>query len=368
MTLAELTTKLASLDKSRAALEAAYESIEFWLFLFTALVVIGLVVEYRVGLKKLFSELPVDWPHAATMVGAVLVVVGVAGELITEYWASKIESGLQTVSTQTERLLFSEAADAEKKIADDNRIATNAAKDAAGLGVTVKNLHDVVEEKEREIHDQLATFKQYAENDKRRANAVIAALTKDRENLDKARDDALASATKAETSLRVVQKAQSDLTAAVATINGLQEQLHELTTDRTIDVNRVAEQLKSFGKLPFAITVSDDVDAILLAVQIGTALEQAGWDWKENKASDNSFEIVKRWHDKPNMRIQSGRGVVVQVASVDLTTLGKAGTQLIEVLRDENLKNVEGIQFDDDRMKTFKRIYGVLHILVGTKF
>jgi hypothetical protein len=237
MTLAELTTKLATLDKSRAALEYSYERIEFWLFFFTALVVIGLLVEYREGLKKLFSEWPIDWPHAATMIGAILVVAGVAAELVTEYWASKIEGGLQTVSTQTEGLLFSEASNAEEKIADDNRIATSAAKDAANLGVTANNLHDVVAAKEKELHDQFAAYRQYAEDEKRHVNSVIVELTKDKEKLDRARDDALASAAKAEVSLQAVTKAQSELTAAVTTINDLQQQVHDLTTDRTIDVN-----------------------------------------------------------------------------------------------------------------------------------
>jgi hypothetical protein len=149
MTLAELTTKLASLDNSRAALESSYGGIEFWLFVFTAFVVVGLVIEYRVGFRKLLCEWPIDRPHAVTMIGAILVVVGVAGELITEYKASEVEGRLQSLSRQTEGLLFSEASDAEAKIADDNSIATNAANDAAALGVTVSNLHSFVDGKEK---------------------------------------------------------------------------------------------------------------------------------------------------------------------------------------------------------------------------
>jgi predicted trehalose synthase len=83
------------------------------------------------------------------MIGAILVVVGVAGELITEYKASEVEGRLQSLSRQTEGLLFSEASDAEAKIADDNSIATNAANDAAALGVTVSNLHSFVDGKEK---------------------------------------------------------------------------------------------------------------------------------------------------------------------------------------------------------------------------
>jgi hypothetical protein len=80
------------------------------------------------------------------------------------------------------------------------------------------------------------------------------------------------------------------------------------------------------------------------------------------------LEFVKKWPDKPAMRVQAGRGVMIQEATVDLNDLGAAGTQLIDALRNENLKNVIGTQLDDDQMKSGKKIYGVIHILVGTKY
>jgi hypothetical protein len=202
----ELTAKLAALDNSRRTLEGSYERTEFWLFIFTAFVVLGLVIEYRSGLRKLFTEWPIDWTHAATMVGAILVVLGVAGELVTEYKASEFAGGLQALSRQTERLLFSEASDAEEKIADDNNIATNAAKDAANLGVTVGTLHDFVNAKEGELDSQLTALKSFSNDEHRRAAATIAALTRDRADLAQARTDAQAAASSAEIELAAYRK------------------------------------------------------------------------------------------------------------------------------------------------------------------
>ena len=91
---------------------------------------------------------------------------------ITEFRASKIESGLQSVSTQTEGFLFSEASDADAKIDEDNRIATTAAKDAADLGVTVGNLHDFVIANKKELSDQFTAIRKYADG-KRSMNHVL---------------------------------------------------------------------------------------------------------------------------------------------------------------------------------------------------
>lgn len=277
MTLAELTIKLASLDKSRAALESSYESIEFWLFLFTALVVIGLVVEYREGLKKLFSEWPIDWSHAATMIGAILVVVGVVGELVTEFWASKIESGLQTVSTQTERLLFAEAADADKKIADDNKIAMNAAKHAADLGVRVDELPSFVAQKRKEINDEINDFQKSAVDQKRQTDALIAGLNSDRQKLDRSRIEAVEAANQAKDALAAVTAARKP-------------------RDLTIEQRKViAEQMSRWTRLPNSdarqsvavFTTNSLFESAHLADQIASALgvgAGAGWSVNRNSA------------------------------------------------------------------------------------
>ena len=44
MIFSELTAKLAALDNSRRTLEGSYERTEFWLFIFTAFVVLGSIV------------------------------------------------------------------------------------------------------------------------------------------------------------------------------------------------------------------------------------------------------------------------------------------------------------------------------------
>jgi len=60
-----------------------------WLTCFTALVVIGLILEYRKDVIELFRSF--EWPKLGSVIGGILVTVGVAGELFVGFLASNIE-------------------------------------------------------------------------------------------------------------------------------------------------------------------------------------------------------------------------------------------------------------------------------------
>jgi hypothetical protein len=188
MTLDELTDKLKGFNATRDALQSSYDSIENWLFFFTALVVVGLVIEYRGGLKKLLTEWPIDWPHAATMIGAILVVIGVAGELLEEVRASSVEGKLQRNGGDAQQLLYQEAASAEGKIAKDDRIAKEASDEAGRLGVDLGNLHDFVDKKDES------------------AKRLIAELRRDRDELAKESSEAKAADLSAKAQIAELRK------------------------------------------------------------------------------------------------------------------------------------------------------------------
>jgi hypothetical protein len=147
----------------------------------------------------------------------------------------------------------------------------------------------------------------------------------------------------------------------------LEKTLKYLTTDRTISVPRVADKLKVFGKVPFVMTLTDDRETIELCGQISSALILAGWDWKQNKTSDNSFEQGRSFPGKPFMRMQAGRGVSINIAISDATKLGVSARALKDALVAEQLRNVEEQDLSTSMMDDGKKIYGVVHISVGTR-
>ena len=103
---------LSSLERIASNLEASLDSWGTWLSFFTLLVVVGLVLEYWYEVKKLATERPFRWKAFQELLGAVLVTVGVAGELLIQFKSSKIETAIRDVNHKIEASLNKQAADA----------------------------------------------------------------------------------------------------------------------------------------------------------------------------------------------------------------------------------------------------------------
>jgi hypothetical protein len=328
-----------SLTVTRRGLEAASAQWAHLLLFATVIVGVGVVIEVIAFVMEILEDKrkgDVKFHDGLALAGAIYVALFIGYEIRAEYKGGIIEEELRTNNSAAQAILSDRANSATAQ-------AVALAKKVGGFDVLVGQTNDKV--------DALAAT---ASDQKARSDAIIAALN--------AKQKEVAA------TIEAAKKDEATLAASANTITELRQQLHDLTTDRSIDINRVSAEVKPLGKVPFALTVSDDVDAMLLAGQIATALEKAGWDWKENKPSDNSLEFVKKWPDKPAMRVQPGRGVVIVLAVVDLNNLGAAGTKLIDALKHGGLKDVSGLQLDDDQMKQAKRLYGVIHVFVGSKY
>src|SRR5579863_9845229 len=109
---------LSALESASKALE---NSLDFrgWLLLSsTLLVVVGLILEYWHEVEE-FSTL-IRWPMAQFpweklrgLVGGMIVTLGVGGELIFTYMASRVETKLRDNSHRIEATLTKEAGDAK---------------------------------------------------------------------------------------------------------------------------------------------------------------------------------------------------------------------------------------------------------------
>ena len=106
---------LPTLETAIKALEKSLDSLGVWLLVWTALVVVGLIVEFAEDLRELITERPFKWRLLRTMVGGLLITIGVAGELFVQFRASKVETELRTNSHEIEAQLNKQAAEANGK-------------------------------------------------------------------------------------------------------------------------------------------------------------------------------------------------------------------------------------------------------------
>jgi hypothetical protein len=168
------------ISPSKALAEGMEIAFAIGLFFTTLMVVVGLVGEYKEG----------AWWKRHVHFFEMLVVLGVAGEMITETGAFWYSLRLQALE--------------ELAIVGAQQTASNSMIEAVKLGVTVDNLHHFVTQKETEADNQFKALKEYVATEDAQNASVVAELKKDKESLDKARNDAVASVAAAKNMLSTV--------------------------------------------------------------------------------------------------------------------------------------------------------------------
>ena len=153
---------LSALQTAAKALERSLDSLGFWLFTFTALVVVGLIVEYRHEVVEFWEEVRrpaamFPWQKFWAITGGILVTVGVAGELIVGIKASRKEGDLRTINHQIEALLTDKASENEKEAANANERAGKAEERTAELLREIQPRRLSLEQ-ERHIADSLKSY------------------------------------------------------------------------------------------------------------------------------------------------------------------------------------------------------------------
>lgn len=111
---------LSDLDSISKALEASLERFGWYLAGFTALVVLGLIIEYWEDIVELWDEFrwPMalfPWKRLRALLGAIMVTIGVAGELAVSFFASNTEQRLRDNNHRIEAVLNSQAAAANER-------------------------------------------------------------------------------------------------------------------------------------------------------------------------------------------------------------------------------------------------------------
>jgi hypothetical protein len=105
---------------SIAALERAVDSLGWWLEFWTAIVVLGLLLETATPAWKALTNR--QWVLLRRHVGAIMVALGVAGELFVQFRLSPVETALRTESDQLVAEARQRATEANEK-AESERLA-----------------------------------------------------------------------------------------------------------------------------------------------------------------------------------------------------------------------------------------------------
>jgi hypothetical protein len=107
----------ATLERSIRSRENSLDSLETLLAVMTALVVVGLVLEYWHEIPEAIADLRrarrILWKPVCIIAGAILITVGVGGELLVQFFASGTQTELRSDNHQVEILLGERAAQAQ---------------------------------------------------------------------------------------------------------------------------------------------------------------------------------------------------------------------------------------------------------------
>lgn len=331
---------LASLKAVRLVLEHSVDTWGTILQVATALVVVGVVVELIATVIEVSDRLrkreKPGLHHIFTFAGSAILILAIAAEFEAEHRGAALQTALRS-NNESAQALLSERAD-------------SATADAVSITKQFGGLHSFVNSEAAEI------------------TSVMTDLKRDRDRLTAARNETASSAANVARALTAVKASGAALGAELNTIHRLQGTVHDLTTPRTINVPRLAAKLAAYDSTPFVMALSTDNDAASLAQQISYALTLAGWDWKANRRADNAFEVGSNFAGKPFMRNRVAQGVLVEIALRDQNALQAPTLAVVAALVAENIKNVHGILLTDAQMKDQANIYGVIHIVVGTRY
>jgi hypothetical protein len=153
MDASALDNSISTLEKSISSLESSVDSLDFWLWASTAAVVIGVaaevyfVVHEHVSAREAWQrgsirspDRPSTWLFGVELLSIILVVLGVAGELVVGIVSSRWNADLRNQNNRLVALVREKASNAAKSAGDANREAGQARKEAASTDLKAGQL------------------------------------------------------------------------------------------------------------------------------------------------------------------------------------------------------------------------------------
>lgn len=247
MTLSDLETELKALEAHLLILSTKLTVLSYILIFCTAIVVVGLVVEYQPDLREWVTGRPRDRRKGRpTRVGALLVIVGVAGEVGLTFWSFRVESEIKSTNAKIERDLK-----AEIGILGTSAVNAAASADRANL---VAGKASQQSEHARSVA----------------GNAELLARGA-RQEADSFKNDIVSAKTQA-------AKAESDLAEALRQAAAATAELQRLKIPRSlINVPGLISNLETFKETEYRLAVAQEDESFGLIKAVDAVLQRSGW-------------------------------------------------------------------------------------------
>lgn len=195
---------------------------------------------------------------------------------------------------------------------------------------------------EKKVHDQhllLSSISsrndkfETAINEQKRKNTDAIKALKDEElKLTIARKDAQLHAKESSLAAESAKKVASDMNKTLAAEQQMQQAMREVITPRNlsqVQIDTLTNQLRPYASTVFDLGVALDPDSTHVLEQIATALEKAGWVWKE---APEIGAIQWTITGKPQASISQSRGVSIDIAQSSAEKLKPAAEALAQGL------------------------------------
>jgi hypothetical protein len=164
---------IPGLEGSIKSLENTLDAVGFWLTISTFVVVVGLIVEYWHEVSALIKQFrirpPFPWKTLMTMLGGVLVTIGVTGELWFQSNGSRIEEELRSKNHQVVAIL-------SKQTEDSKVLAETLAGENIGLGKKVDRVTTAARAREAELKKENLATEQRLEDERKTRLEMEASL------------------------------------------------------------------------------------------------------------------------------------------------------------------------------------------------
>jgi hypothetical protein len=333
-------SKLSIVVKS---LNASLEAVGTGLAIATAVVVLGLLIEYAEDVREVFAAATkdirektwfrnlkaLDGKVKRAVLGGIFITGGVGAELLYEHKASTLEGELQSANGQIVAFLNGKASDAEHATQGLKTEADKARAQAEGFKAQIADADARAKTAEAQVASTMAASE--------------------------------AASTKAEGFRLDIAKANES--AAQARL-----ELARITTPRTLSPvqrNRIIAALKPFAGTEFLMEVNPIPEAINLTDVISTTLVASGWKW--NKIEKFGVSTISVGAGTAVIWYRGGLAVLFRpIAGGPPTFPFPAAETLASALKAENLGDVPIQLIPEDKNLEYIST-GVVVVLVGSK-
>lgn len=198
-----------------------------------------------------------------------------------------------------------------------------------------------------------------------RIATTIARLNTEENGLEAAHQEALASSSKAASAAAIATKAAGDMNTTLTAERAMQESMRELITPRVLTPEQLAalkERTRAYRNTSFDFTVTDDIDARNLMLQLGTVLLDSGWVWKPAPKLPGFTENLSNGYTAAEYATD---GISIEFAESQRSQFEQPALAIVNGLSDARIKAAARYQPEATTHPGFDK--QTLHLIIGKR-